>query len=94
MKSAIISAPGSELERVRYRFELWRKTRKRCTPIPRGPVGFGSQTGSGTRFAPNRTRAPTELLLAQETARCHRGLGVSLAGKGDHLYRVVSSGAR
>lgn len=34
MKSAIICAPGSELERVRCRFERWRKTRKRCTPIP------------------------------------------------------------
>jgi hypothetical protein len=34
MKNAIISAPGCELERVRCRFELWRKTRKRCTPIP------------------------------------------------------------
>ena len=34
MRSAIISAPGSELERVRCRFELWRKNRKRCSPIP------------------------------------------------------------
>lgn len=34
MKNAIISAPGGELERVRRRFELWRKTRRRCSPIP------------------------------------------------------------
>ena len=34
MRTTTISAPGSKLERVRYRFELWRKTRKRCSPIP------------------------------------------------------------
>jgi Class II Aldolase and Adducin N-terminal domain len=28
-----ISAPGSQLERVQERFELWRETRKRCSPI-------------------------------------------------------------
>lgn len=28
------SATPTQLERVRYRFELWRKTRKRCSPIP------------------------------------------------------------
>lgn len=34
MRATMISAPGNELEQVRCRFELWRKTRKRCTPIP------------------------------------------------------------
>lgn len=34
MRNTIMAAPGSELERVRDRFELWRKTRKRCSPIP------------------------------------------------------------
>ncbi len=34
MRTRTISAPGSQLERVQYRFELWRKTRKRCSPIP------------------------------------------------------------
>ena len=30
----ITSAPDHELEQVRRRFELWRKRRKRCSPIP------------------------------------------------------------
>ncbi|HTG58206.1 MAG TPA: hypothetical protein VMG63_02165 [Terriglobia bacterium] len=34
MRATMISAPGNELEQVRCRFELWRKTRKRCSPIP------------------------------------------------------------
>jgi hypothetical protein len=34
MRGRTISAPGSQLERVQERFELWRKTRKRCSPIP------------------------------------------------------------
>ena len=34
MRTTTISAPGTELERVQYRFKLWRKTRKRCSPIP------------------------------------------------------------
>jgi hypothetical protein len=34
MRTNSISAPDSELERVRSRFELWRKGRKRCSPIP------------------------------------------------------------
>jgi hypothetical protein len=25
---------GSQFERVQHRFDLWRKTRKRCSPIP------------------------------------------------------------
>jgi len=34
MRTKIISAPGSQFERVQHRFDLWRKTRKRCSPIP------------------------------------------------------------
>ncbi|HTF22635.1 MAG TPA: hypothetical protein VK937_01815 [Candidatus Limnocylindria bacterium] len=34
MRTRTISAPGSQLERVQSRFDLWRKTRKRCSPIP------------------------------------------------------------
>jgi hypothetical protein len=36
MKTRTISScsPSNQLERVQYRFELWRKTRKRCAPIP------------------------------------------------------------
>ena len=34
MENMIRSAPGNELERVRSRFELWRKTRKGHAPIP------------------------------------------------------------
>ncbi len=34
MRTRTISAPGSQLERVQRRFGLWRKTRKRCSPIP------------------------------------------------------------
>jgi len=34
MRARTICAPGSQLERVQHRFELWRKTRKRCSPIP------------------------------------------------------------
>jgi hypothetical protein len=29
-----LSSPGNQLERVQYRFERWRKTRKRRSPIP------------------------------------------------------------
>jgi hypothetical protein len=28
------SSSGNQLEQVQYRFELWRKTSKRCSPIP------------------------------------------------------------
>jgi hypothetical protein len=28
------SSPGNQLEQVQHRFELWRKRRKRCSPIP------------------------------------------------------------
>jgi hypothetical protein len=34
MRTRTISTPASQLERVQQRFELWRKTRKRCSPIP------------------------------------------------------------
>jgi hypothetical protein len=34
MRTRTISAPDSQLERVQSRFDLWRKTRKRCSPIP------------------------------------------------------------
>jgi hypothetical protein len=34
MRTRTISAPGSQLERVQYRFELWRKRRKRCSRVP------------------------------------------------------------
>lgn len=34
MRTRTISTPGSQLERLQHRFELWRKTRKRCSPIP------------------------------------------------------------
>ena len=34
MKPRTVSAAGSEFERVQHRFDRWRKTRKRCTPIP------------------------------------------------------------
>jgi hypothetical protein len=30
----MICAPASQLERAQHRFELWRKTRKRCSRIP------------------------------------------------------------
>ncbi len=39
MRTRTISAPGSQLERVQSRFEFWRKTRKRCSPIPE-PCGL------------------------------------------------------
>ena len=34
MRTRAVSASGSEFERVQHRFDLWRKTRKRCSPIP------------------------------------------------------------
>jgi hypothetical protein len=34
MRTRTGSASGSQFERVQHRFELWRKTRKRCSPIP------------------------------------------------------------
>jgi hypothetical protein len=34
MRTRTVSAPGSQFERVQHCFELWRKTRKRCSPIP------------------------------------------------------------
>lgn len=34
MKTRTVSAPGSQFARVQHRFDLWRKTRKRCSPIP------------------------------------------------------------
>jgi hypothetical protein len=34
MRTRTVSAPGSQFERVQHRFDLWRKTRKRCSPIP------------------------------------------------------------
>jgi hypothetical protein len=34
MRTKIVSAPGSQFERAQHRFDLWRKTRKRCSPIP------------------------------------------------------------
>jgi hypothetical protein len=34
MRTKIVSASGSQFEQVRHRFNLWRKTRKRCSPIP------------------------------------------------------------
>jgi hypothetical protein len=34
MRTRTIFAPGSQLRRVQRHFELWRKTRKRCSPIP------------------------------------------------------------
>ena len=34
MRTKIVSASGSQFERVQHRFDLWRKTRKRCSPIP------------------------------------------------------------
>ncbi len=34
MRTKTVSAPGSQFERVQHRFDLWRKTRKRCSPIP------------------------------------------------------------
>ncbi len=33
MRTRTVFAPG-KLERVQHRFDLWRKTRKRCSPIP------------------------------------------------------------
>jgi len=33
MRASTVFAPG-KLERVQHRFDLWRKTRKRCSPIP------------------------------------------------------------
>ena len=34
MRIRTISTPGSQLRRVQRHFELWRETRKRCSPIP------------------------------------------------------------
>src|SRR5207302_10306954 len=34
MRTRTVSAPGSQFERVQHRFDLWRKTRERCSPIP------------------------------------------------------------
>jgi len=34
MRTRTIFASGGQLERVQHRFELWRRTRKRCSPIP------------------------------------------------------------
>lgn len=34
MRTRTICAPSKQLERVQFRFELWRKTRKRGSPIP------------------------------------------------------------
>jgi len=34
MRTSTIFAPGSQFERVQHRFDVWRKTRKRCSPIP------------------------------------------------------------
>jgi len=34
MRTRTISAPGNQLKPVQHRFELWRKTRKHCSPIP------------------------------------------------------------
>jgi hypothetical protein len=34
MKTRKITASGSPFEQVRHRFDSWRKTRKRCSPIP------------------------------------------------------------
>ena len=34
MRTKIVFASGSQFEQVRHRFDLWRKTRKRCSPIP------------------------------------------------------------
>jgi len=34
MSPRAISPSGSQFERVRHRFDLWRKTRKHCSPIP------------------------------------------------------------
>jgi hypothetical protein len=34
MRTKTVSAPGSQFDRVQHRFDLWRKTRKRCSPIP------------------------------------------------------------
>jgi hypothetical protein len=37
MRTRTLTASGSQLERVQSRFELWRKTRKRCSPTPETP---------------------------------------------------------
>jgi hypothetical protein len=34
MRTSTIFAPGSQFERVQHRFDIWRRTRKRCSPIP------------------------------------------------------------
>jgi hypothetical protein len=34
MRTSTVSAPGSQIERVQQCFDLWRNTRKRCSPIP------------------------------------------------------------
>ncbi len=34
MKTRTVSASGSPFEQVQHRFDVWRKTRKRCSPIP------------------------------------------------------------
>jgi hypothetical protein len=33
-RTILAPSPGKRRERVQQRFELWRKTRKRCSPIP------------------------------------------------------------
>ena len=67
MKPRTVSAAGSEFERVQHRFDRWRKTRKRCTPIPDTLWSSSGGIGSRARPAPNRSNTPTELLLAEET---------------------------
>ncbi len=34
MKTRKITTSGSPFEQVQHRFDFWRKTRKRCSPIP------------------------------------------------------------
>jgi len=34
MKTRKVTASGSPFEQVQHRFDFWRKTRKRCSPIP------------------------------------------------------------
>ena len=34
MRTSTVSATGSQIEQVQQCFDLWRKTRKRCSPIP------------------------------------------------------------
>lgn len=92
MRTKIVSAPGSQIERVQHRFDLWRKTRKRCSPIPE--TLWSSAVELAREYGLHRTAQTLRLNYYSLKKRCRLISGAPCRARRDATFvELLSPGA-